>query len=209
MSGLRVTRSPVPSPAAGLRTACWAPAPVPRIPRAGRAAGARARGGRSRMDGRGRPASVSRHASSSVTDTAISRSAPRPAGGGSVPRARAPAPPVRAEEVETEVSEEVLEEAARRGRRHPCPRRRSEIGAAEDVLLGVLLVHAGMAVLVVQRALLRVGKDGVGLRDLLEGVLRLLLLFRGDPVGVVAKGELPVAFRSSSCVAFFLTPRTS
>ena len=52
----------------------------------------------------------------------------------------------------------------------------AEIGAPEDVLLAVALLEARGAELVVLRALLLVGEDRVGLADLLELLLGLLVV---------------------------------
>jgi hypothetical protein len=64
-----------------------------------------------------------------------------------------------------------------------------------------------LAEAVIQRALVRIGQDGVGLVDRLEPLLRV-----GIPlvlIGVVLTRSLPNAFLMSPCEAVLGTPRTA
>ena len=109
-----------------------------------------------------------------------------------IPPGGALEPENRSEDVETEVAEELVEESPPNPEVAHALEDAAEIGAPEDVLLGVSLVDAGVAVLVVEGALLRVGEHGVRLGDFLELVLGFLLLLGGHAVGVRFQGELPV-----------------
>ena len=72
------------------------------------------------------------------------------------------------------------------------PENVADIEIAEDVFLAVALVKTRLAELIVLLALIRVGKHGVGLGDLLE--LFLGLLIAGVFVGMVFEGQLAVGF---------------